>query len=350
MASSESNSRPGHLRIATEEAWATPEMLNLYRRMLAENTIDDPGFKSLWGFYLGNQSPRPKFIIDRLQELGQPRIDDMNASGVDKQILSLTSPGVQVFDAATAVSVAISSNDQLAEAIRKHPDRYAGLAAVAPQNPKEGAKELERGVRQLGLKGAILNSHTLGEYLDDPKFWDIFAAAEALDVPLYLHPNSPSKGLIEPLLARGLDGAIYGFGVDTGMHLLSIITSGAFDRFPQLKIVVGHLGEALPFWLFRLDYMHQATVSSKRYPFMKPLKKKVSDYMRENVFVTNSGMAWAPAIQFCQQVMGMDRVLYAMDYPYQFAPEEVKEMERSSLSAADQKKFYQTNAEAVFGL
>ncbi|MDB6012551.1 MAG: amidohydrolase [Gammaproteobacteria bacterium] len=350
MSSSESNSRPGHLRIATEEAWATSEMLNLYRRMLAENTLDDPGFKSLWGFYLGNQNPRPKFIIDRLQELGQPRIDDMNASGVDKQILSLTSPGVQVFDAATAVSVAISSNDQLAEAIRKYPDRYAGLAAVAPQNPKEGAKELERGVRQLGLKGAILNSHTLGEYLDDPKFWDIFAAAEALDVPIYLHPNSPSKGLIEPLLARGLDGAIYGFGVDTGMHLLSIITSGAFDRFPQLKIVVGHLGEALPFWLFRLDYMHHATVSSKRYAFMKPLKKKVSDYMRENVFVTNSGMAWAPAIQFCQQVLGMDRVLYAMDYPYQYAPEEVKEMERSSLSVADQKKFYQTNAEAVFGL
>ena len=350
MSPSETNRHPGHLRIATEEAWATSEMLNLYRRMLADNTLDDPGFKSLWGFYLGSRSPRPQFIIDRLQELGQPRIDDMNASGVDKQILSLTSPGVQVFDAATAVSVAISSNDQLAEAIRKYPDRYAGLAAVAPQNPKEGAKELERCVRQLGLKGAILNSHTLGEYLDDPKFWDIFAAAEALDVPIYLHPNSPSKGLIEPLLARGLDGAIYGFGVDTGMHMLSIITSGAFDRFPQLKFVVGHLGEALPFWLSRLDYMHHATVSSRRYSFMKPLKKKVSDYMRENVFVTNSGMAWAPAIQFCQQVLGMDRVLYAMDYPYQFAPEEVSEMERSSLSAADQKRFYQTNAEKVFDL
>jgi 2,3-dihydroxybenzoate decarboxylase len=209
MSSNESNSRPGHLRIATEEAWATTEMLNLYRRMLAENTLDDPGFKSLWGFYLGSPAARPKFIIDRLQELGQPRIDDMDASGIDKQILSLTSPGVQVFDAATAVSIAAASNDQLAEAIRKHPDRYAGLAAFAPQNPKEGAKELERGVRKLGLKGGILNSHTLGEYFDDPKFWDIFAAAEALDVPIYLHPNAPSKGLIDPLLARGLDGAIY---------------------------------------------------------------------------------------------------------------------------------------------
>ncbi len=350
MTSSETTSRPGHLRIATEEAWAPTEMLNLYTRMLADHSIDDPGFRSLGGFYLSSQAARPKFLRERLQQLGAERIVDMDASGIDKQILSLTSPGVQVFDAATAVAMAISSNDQLAEAIRKYPDRYAGLAAVAPQNPKEGAKELERGVRKLGLKGAILNSHTLGEYLDDPKFWDIFAAAEALDVPIYLHPNAPSKVLIEPLLARGLDGAIYGFGVDTGMHLLAIITSGVFDRFPQLKIVVGHCGEALPFWLFRLDYMHHAGVSSKRYDFMKPLKKKVSDYMKENVFVTNSGMAWAPAIQFCQQVLGMDRVLYAMDYPYQYAPDEVKEMERSALSAADQKKFYQTNAEAVFGL
>jgi 2,3-dihydroxybenzoate decarboxylase len=359
MASSETNSgraappaggRPDHLRIATEEAWATRDMLNLYRQMLAQGTIDDPGFKSLWGFYLSSPSPRATFIIDRLQEMGEPRIQDMDASGIDKQILMLTSPGVQVFDAATAVAVAKSSNDELADAVRRYPTRYVGMAAVAPQNPKEAAKELERGVRKLGFKGAILNSHTLGEYLDDPKFWDIFAAAEALDVPIYLHPNSPSKGLIEPLLARGLDGAIYGFGVDTGMHLLAIITSGVFDRFPKLQIVVGHLGEALPFWLFRLDYMHRATVNSKRYDFMKPLKKKVSDYMKENVFITNSGMAWAPAIMFCQQVLGMDRVLYAMDYPYQYAPEEVQEMENSPLSVADQKKFYQTNAENVFKL
>jgi len=350
MAPGKSASRPGHLRIATEEAWASREMLTLYRRMLADNTCDDPGFRSLWGFYLNSPSPRATSIIERLQELGEPRLQDMASSGVDKQILSLTSPGVQVFDAATAVAIAVSSNDELAEAVRRHPDRYAGLAAVAPQNPQEAAKELERGVRKLGLKGAILNSHTLGEYLDDPKFWDIFAAAEALDVPVYLHPNAPSKGLIEPLLARGLDGAIYGFGVDTGMHLLAIITSGVFDRFPQLKIVVGHCGEALPFWLYRLDYMHRATVSSKRYACLKPLKKTISDYMKENVYVTNSGVGWAPAIQFCQQVLGMDRVLYAMDYPYQFAPEEVTVMENAGLAAADQKKFYQTNAEALFGL
>ena len=336
-------------RIAAEEAFATPELFALYRQMLTSKTIQAPGFLSLWGFYLASPSARATQIIERLQDLGERRIRDMDSAGVAMHILSLTSPGVQVFDAATAVSLARSSNDQLAEAIRKHPDRFAGLAAIAPQDPREAAKELERGVRTLNLKGAIINSHTLGEYLDEPKFWEIFAAAEALDVPVYLHPNSPSAGLIQPLLQRGLDGAIYGCGVDTGMHLLSIITSGAFDRFPKLRIVVGHLGEALPFWLFRMDYMHRATVNSKRYAFLKPLQRKISDYMRENVYVTSSGMAWAPAIQFCQQVLGVDRVMYAMDYPYQFETSEVVEMDAVG-TEADRQKFYELNARAVFKL
>jgi 2,3-dihydroxybenzoate decarboxylase len=341
----------GYLRIATEEAFATTEQLDMYRQLLQNKTIDDPGFTSLWGFYLGSPSERARGIIERLAILDERRISDMDATGIDKQVLCLTSPGVQVFDAATAVSLARSSNDQLAQAIARHPTRYVGLAAIAPQAPQEAAKELERGVQKLGMKGAILNSHTLGAYLDDPNVWDIFAAAEALDVPIYLHPNTPSKGMIGPLLERGLDGAIYGFGVETGMHMLGIITSGAFDRFPKLRFVVGHLGEALPFWLFRLDYMHRATVASKRYAVMKPLKRQVSDYMKENVYVTNSGMAWAPAVQFCQQVLGMDRVLYAMDYPYQFVADEVTVLERDgSLSQADLAKFYQLNAEKVFKL
>jgi 2,3-dihydroxybenzoate decarboxylase len=133
------------------------------------------------------------------------------------------------------------------------------------------------------------------------------------------------------------------------MHLLSIITSGVFDRFPKLKVIVGHLGEALPFWLFRLDYMHRATVNSKRYAVLKPLQRKISDYMRENVYVTSSGMAWAPAIQFCQQVLGADRVMYAMDYPYQFEASEVTEMDAVGTDL-DRKKFYEVNARAVFKL
>ena len=337
-------------RIATEEAFGPPEMFRMYRELLARKSYDDPGFLSLWGFYLLSRSERAIGVIERLQDIGERRIGDMDAAGISRQVLSLTSPGVQVFDAATATSLARSSNDQLAEAIRRHPDRFSGLAAVAPQDPGAAARELERGVQTLGLKGAIINSHTLGEYLDDPRFWDIFAAAEALDVPIYLHPNTPSRGLIAPLLERGLDGAIYGFGVETGMHLLAIITSGAFDRFPRLKIVVGHLGEALPFWLFRIDYMHRASVLAQRYERMRPLKRKPSDYMRENVYVTTSGMAWEPAILFCQSVLGMDRVLYAMDYPYQFVIDEVTASDNLPLSDSDKKKFFQLNAERVFSL
>ena len=349
MANPSGNGLP-YKRIATEEAFATPELLTLYRKLLASGTLDDPGFNSLWGFYLNSPSDRARAIIEKLQFLDQRRVQDMDATGIDMQVLSLTGPGVQIFDSPTAVAVARSSNDQLAAAVAKYPTRFAGIAAIAPQNPQEAAKELERAVTKLGLKGAVINSHTHDEYLDDKKFWDIFAAAEALDVPIYLHPQGPSRGLIGPLLARGLDGAIFGFGVDTGMHMLAIITSGVFDRFPKLQMMIGHMGEALPFWMFRLDYMHRATVNSKRYPVLQPLQKKVSDYLKENVYVTNSGVAWAPAIQFSQQVLGVDRVLYAMDYPYQFVAEEVGALERENVAVDVLRKFYQTNAERAFKL
>jgi len=341
---------PGYLRIATEEAFAPRAMLDGYRELLANGTPHDPGFESLWGFYLGSPSVRATAIIERLQDLGERRLRDMEASGIDLQVVSLTSPGVQVFDAATAVAVARDANDELAAAVAAHPDRYAGLAAAAPQAPAAAAKEIERGVRQLGLKGVILNSHTQGEFLDDQKFWPIFEACEALGVPAYLHPNSPSRAMIEPFLTAGLDGAIYGFGVETGLHLLRIIVAGVFDRFPGLRIVVGHCGEALPFWLYRIDYMHAATIAAKRYPFMKALKRKPSDYLRENVYVTNSGVAWEPAIMFCRSVLGADRVMYAMDYPYQFVRDEVLVNDRLPLSAAEKKQYFQGNAERVFRL
>lgn len=337
-------------RIATEEAFATPEMLTLYREVLARKSIDDPGFNTMWGFYLGSPSARALQIIEKLQWLDERRIADMDASGIDVHVLSLTSPGAQIFDAATATALARSSNDQLAEAIRRHPQRFVGLTAVAPQDPARAAQEIERGMKQLGFKGVIINSHVRGEYLDDPKYWDIFAAAEACDAAIYIHPNTPSPGMIRPFLESGLDGAIYGFSVETGLHILRLIVSGLFDRFPKLKIVIGHMGEALPFWLFRLDYMYRATLNSKRYPQWKPNRKLPSDYLRENIYVTTSGMPWAPAILFGQQVLGVERVLYAMDYPYQFVTDEVIATDNLPISAEDKKKLFQLNAERVFHL
>lgn len=339
-----------HLRIATEEAYAPPELFERYRKLLASGKVDDPGFESLMGFYLSNPSPRIKDVRDRLEDVDARRLHDMDNSGIDRQILSLTAPGVQVFDAPTAVSLAESFNDQLAESIAKHPTRFSGLAAIAPQNPAAAAKELERAVKKLGLKGAIVNSHTHGEYLDDEKFWDIFAAAEALDVPVYIHPTSPPKSMIQPFLDRGLDGAVFGFAVETGLHLLRIVVAGVFDRFPILQIVVGHLGEGLPYWLFRIDFMHTRMVASNRYPNVKPLKRIPSEYLKENVHVTTSGMAWQPPILYAQSVLGVDRVMYAMDYPYQFVPEEVLVTDNLPIPDADKKKLYQSNAERVFRL
>jgi 5-carboxyvanillate decarboxylase len=341
---------PDYQRIASEEAFAPPELLDHYRALLKDGSNLDPGFMSLYGFYLGNPSARITDVMARMTDVGERRIHDMDQTGIAKQILSLTSPGVQIFNAPTAVALARSSNDFLADAIRKNPHRFAGLAAIAPQDPSAAAKELERGVNTLGLKGAIVNSHTQGEYLDDKKFWAIFEAAEALRVPVYIHPNTPPPAMIGPFLDRGLDGAIFGFAVETGLHILRIIVSGVFDRFPALRIVIGHLGEALPYWLFRVDFMHDRMVAANRYPSVRKLKRKPSDYMKENLYVTTSGMAWEPPILYAQAVLGVDRVLYAMDYPYQFVPAEVTVTDNLPISDADKKKLYQSNAEAVFNL
>jgi 5-carboxyvanillate decarboxylase len=337
-------------RIATEEAFATADLLRLWREALARKSIDDIGFNSMWGFYLGSTSPRATAIIERLQWLDARRIADMDATGIDMQVLALTSPGVQIFDAATGTEVARASNDELAAAVRKFPDRLAGMVAIAPQDPAAAAKEIERGIRTLGLHAVILNSHVRGEYLDAQKYWDIFAAAEACNAAIYIHPNTPPDRMIAPFLEAGLDGAIFGFGVETALHVLRLIVSGVFDRFPKLRVVIGHMGEALPYWLFRLDYMYRATINSKRYPQLKPVRGLPSDYMRQNIFVTCSGMPWGPAITFAQQVLGPERVLYAMDYPFQFEASEVLACDEVVMSAADKLKFFQTNAEAVFNL
>jgi 2,3-dihydroxybenzoate decarboxylase len=156
--------------------------------------------------------------------------------------------------------------------------------------------------------------------------------------------------MIRPFVESGLDGAIFGFAVETGMHLLRLIVSGVFDRFPRLKVVVGHLGEGIPYWLFRVDFFHRGIVETGRYPNFKPLAKKPSDYLRRNVWVTTSGMAWEPVILYARSVLGNDRVLYAMDYPYQYVPSEVEVTDRLPIGDGEKKAFYQTNAETVFGL
>ncbi len=328
----------GYKRIATEEAWGPVAMFEAWQRLIDSNPVDEPGFLALWG-----NLPNMTRFTDRLSDLGDRRLEDMNRAGIDMQVLSLTAPGVQVFDTETATAVAADSNDELAEACRNYPDRYAGLTAIAPQDPRRAAQEIERG-RELGLKGVIVNSHTKGEYLSDQKFWEIFEAAQANDTPIYIHPRSPSPAMLQPFAELDLHRGDLGFGVEVAVHTQAIINAGVFDRFPELKLVIGHGGEGIPYNLYRLD---------RTYPVRREALRSEhppSHYMRKNVFVTNSGVAWAPMVLFAQQVLGVDQVLYAMDYPYQYDVEEVHAMDALPISYEDKKKFFQSNAERVFKL
>ncbi|MPY59530.1 amidohydrolase family protein [Streptomyces spongiae] len=354
--SSSSSSEPSQpsadgrrLRIAAEEAYAPRAVIDEYRRLL-DTQGGDAGFRSLWSYYLLNQTAHTGLFRSRITDLGDRRLSDMADLGIDHQVLSLATPGVELFELPLARELAAMTNECIAEACRRHPSKFSGLAAVALQDVEFSVKELRRAVRDLGLKGVIANSHTRGEYLDAPKFEVFWATVAELDVPVYLHPNTPSDGLIGPLLDSGLDGAIFGFGVETGMHLIRIIFSGVFDRYPSLRLVVGHLGEALPFWAFRVDHFHHVQDKTGRYPWRPSLKQPPSHYLKTNIWLTTSGMAWEPAIMFARQVVGADRVMYAMDYPFQVSSSEVEVHESLPIGEDEKETLLDTAARRVFGL
>lgn len=340
----------GYLRIATEEAFATREQIDAYLRMVGDGTADK-GMTSLWGFYARSPSERAMLIIERLLDLGERRIADMDATGIDVAILSLTSPGVQpLLDTDEAKAMVSRANDYLAERCAAYPTRFVGMTSIAPQDPEWSAAEIRRGANELGFKGVMVNSHTHGHYLDEPQFDPIFRALADTGQPLYIHPQTLPDAMIGGMIEAGLDGAIFGFGVETGMHLLRLITTGIFDRYPDLQIAVGHGGEAIPYWLYRIDFMHKAGVASQRYERLKPLKKGMIACLRENVLATTSGLPFPPAIKLMLEVMGEDRVMYAMDYPYEYVADEVRAHDLLDIPDAAKKKLMQTNAERVFAL
>lgn len=280
-------------RIAIEEAFATPEILQEWRKFLSSGTEDEPGFRALIGSFLF--TPAAKILRDRLIDIGDARIQEMNAAGIDIQLLSLTAPGVQIFDVTKAIDLARRSNDRLSEAVRVHPDRFAGLAAIAPQDPNAAARELERAVKALGLKGALINSHTKGEYLDEQKYWAIFEMAQALDVPIYLHPRTPPPQMLKPYLSYRLEGAGWGFAAEAGLHAMRLILGGIFDQFPRLKIILGHMGEGIPFWLSRIDNRFNAQAELDIPGRARKLRRAPSEYFKDNFLITTSGMNWNPA-------------------------------------------------------
>jgi 5-carboxyvanillate decarboxylase len=327
--------------IATEEAFTIPEQADEFRRVAAL-AYSNPDL-DMWRSFLVPDSDAPP-LLRRLHDLENERIEVMDQSGVDMHVLSLTSPGVQMFDADTAASLAATANDRLAEVIKKHPTRFAGLASFAPQDPKRAASEIDRAVNRLKLNGLIVNSHTNGEYLDDPKYWPIFEAAVAARAAIYIHPrNMPDPCSFMLNADVNLAGAIWGFQMETGLHAMRLIGGGVFDQFPDLKIVLGHMGEALPYWPYRIDYMYRAYTRGQG-----KLKKMPSQYLKDNFFITTSGMNTHAVLKYCVEVLGPDRIMFAIDYPYQESEESADFMNSAPLPQADCEKIAHRNAEKLF--
>ena len=325
--------------IATEEAFAPRAYIDAYLELA--KTLDTPASRYLAAYY-----GKPEFARE-LTDLDW-RLDEMDRLGVDMHLLAITGPGVQAFDAAKGTELAIIANDTLAAAIAKHPTRYAGLAAVAPQDPAAAAREIERAMTELRLNGVIINSHTHGEYLDDPEFWPILEAAVAHDAPLYLHPTIPSDAMIGPFSQYGMMGALWGFGADASLHAVRMMLGGVFDAFPTLQVVLGHLGEALPFWLDRLDNRYSNIKRRGLSPLGKPLDRLPGAYFATNFHVTTSGMMTDPPLEFVLRTLGEDRVMFAIDYPFEQSAEAVDFIRSAPLSDAARRKITHANAEMLF--
>jgi len=334
-------------RIATEEAWTFADLVKAQMAYLnSGDAPDDPALR-MAAIFANNAE-----LQVQLQSLGDLRLAHMNEYGIDRQLLLLTAPGVQVLRPGDGTAFAREANDRAAEACRNHPDRFSALAAFDPRDVQGSVREIERAMTQLKLNGAVLNSHFQGHYLDEPAYDPIIEALAAHDAPLYIHPTAPAAGP-QIYQDRGFFGALGGFPHDVWIHAMGLIFSGAFDRHPNFKLVVGHLGECMPLHLYRFDWMQKNADGIAGLRGGQPavtLQHPVSHYFHNNIWVTTSGVGWEPAIRFCMDVMGPDRVLYAMDYPYQQSSDEVAAYDRMDLSPEHKAMLMQHNAERLFNL
>lgn len=287
--------------IGLEEHFATPELIDAWSAL-------EPEWRDIW-------TPTPGDWTRGLLDLGDERLAVMDAAGLDVQVVSVTAPGVQNLLPADAARLQVDCNDQLAAAVATRPDRLQGFATLATPDPAAAAAELGRAVTDLGFHGAMLFGRTRDRPLYHPDNWAIFEAAEALNAPLYLHPQTPPPAVrrayydgLGPDDALSEAFATHGLGwhYETGVQLLRLILGGVFDRFPGLQVIVGHWGEVVLFYLERIDRL--ASVAR--------LARPVSEYLRTNVFVTPSGMFSQRYLQWALDVVGIDRIMFSTDYPY----------------------------------
>ncbi len=321
--------------IAIEEHFTTP---------LYEEHVQKGAFRN---FFLSSRSEQLGHdIVDEHRDIGAGRIARMDASGVDLQVLSFGSPGAQGFDAQVAIPMARDANDRLFAAIKANPTRFAGFAALPTAAPEVAADELERSVSDLGFKGAMIHGHTGGEFLDAKKYWPIFERAERLGVPIYLHPTHPHPDVVKTYFDgyEELARSAWGFQLDTSTHFLRIVFAGVFDAFPKLQIILGHLGEGLPFCMHRLnDHTYQAAKQ-------RGLLKEPLQYLKDNLVVTTSGNWHVPAFLCTLLTLGADNIMFAIDWPYEANDVGMDFLRSVPISDPDRAKIAHLNAERILRL
>jgi 2,3-dihydroxybenzoate decarboxylase len=313
-------------------------------KIALEEHFLSPGFEDYWTATVGNVDPKVvDMLVSRLTEFGETRLAAMDQAGITRSVLSIAGPGVQSErDAATARRRAAESNDFLAREVAKRPDRFSGFGHLPMQDAKAAADELERCMRDLKFCGAMINGHTNGQYLDHPSLHPFWERAEALDATIYIHPTDP----IAPSPAlEGVDGlrrATWEWGFETGSHALRLVFSGLFDRFPKARVALGHLGETLPFLLWRFD--------SRAKLYGVKLRQKPSDYIKQNIVVTTSGMCSAEPLNCTIAALGHEHVMFGADYPFESIPEAGAFLDKAPLSEPVRESIAFGNAARTFRL
>jgi len=320
--------------ITLEEHFASPEFFDGPARFVKERA------EKIGDRYLQ--------VLDRLCDLDAKRLSEMDAAGIDMQVLSLSAPGVEQMETADAIAMARDTNDYLADAVRRHPTRFAGLAAVPTGSPKQAVEELQRRVQQ-GFKGAVINGHNHGRYLDNQFFWPILECAEQLNVPIYLHPTPAPQAVIDvsyggfsPMVTDMLAGGAWGWHIETGVHLIRMILGGVFDRHPRLQVVIGHLGEGIPFMLPRLNRNLPTDVTK--------LERPLGAYLRENVHYTFGGFNFPATFLNLLLEVGVERIMFSVDHPYGSMAEARAFLQHLPVSEADRTRIACGNAEKLLGL
>jgi len=291
-------------------------------------------------------------LLKRLLDIQDRRLAEMDENGIEFSILSLNAPAVQaITDRSKAVEVAVKANDLLAEHIHRRPDRFSGLAALPMQDPDSAIRELQRSVVELGLKGALVNGFTHGEkeadlvYYDDLRFRPFWACVEELDVPFYLHPRDPLPEYSQIYEGHPwFVGSVWAFAAETSMHALRLMGCGLFDQYPKLKIILGHLGERIPYDIWRVDNR------LRKSPRNIPASRKMSEYLCDNFHLTTSGNFRDSTLRCAISEMGAERIMFSIDYPIEETSVGAQWFDNSDLTDEERQKIGRSNAIDLFNL